>query len=129
MRDWGAPLSVLAMNDICDCIMDCGLHDIGFSGLPFTWQWKDGKQRLDRFLFNQSWLDTFNLSSVFHGVRRCSDHRPLVLFASIQTPVRASPFKFQNMWISHPACLANIKMHWNFPARHTGIKKFWEKLQ
>ena len=55
----GAPPDTNAMNDFGNCIMDSGLIDIGFEGLPFTWQWRNVKQRLDRILVNNAWLEGF----------------------------------------------------------------------
>lgn len=48
-----------SMQDFRDSIMDFDLVDIGFEGIPFTWQWKEVRQRLDRLLFNHKWLDHF----------------------------------------------------------------------
>ena len=76
-REGGQPPDLNAMNDFNICQLDCGLLDIGFSGPHFTWQGTDIVQRLDRFLFNQPWLDKFKRNSVNHQLRRCSDHRPL----------------------------------------------------
>lgn len=37
-KEGGARPDINGMNDFNACIMDCGLNDIGFDGIPFTWQ-------------------------------------------------------------------------------------------
>lgn len=64
-----------AMRDFNNCILDMGLMDLGYSGLSFTWQWREVKQRLDRLLANSEWMDTFASNTVQHAIRRCSNHR------------------------------------------------------
>lgn len=51
-RDGGAIPNYNAISDFVACIIDCGLTDIGFQGVPYTWQWRGVRQRLDRLLFN-----------------------------------------------------------------------------
>ena len=52
-REGGALPSLNAMADFNDFICVNGLLDLGFSGVPFTWEKINFmKQRLDRILFN-----------------------------------------------------------------------------
>lgn len=128
-RSGGAPPDALAITDFCSFIIDCGLIDIGFKGLPFTWKGCNLSQRLDRLLFNQSWLDIFAQNEVTHAIRRCSDHRPLILCANISIVPRVSNFRFQDMWLLHPDYKSGIRNHWNLPARNSGVKKLREIAQ
>lgn len=128
-RVGGAAPNVAVMNDFCNCILDCDLLDIGFEGVEFTWMWRDIKQRLDRILFNQCWLDILPGTKVSHGVRRLSDHRPLIITAEASIYHHVSSFRFQNMWLLHSNYIDSIAKHWELPARQTGILKFWEKLK
>ena len=83
---WGGERpNVNAMMDFCNCIRDCDLIDIGFVGADYTWEARGMKQRLDRFMFNQEWLDLFKDNVVTHGIRRKSDHKPLVLESSLDS--------------------------------------------
>ena len=59
-REGGAAPNFNAINDFGACILDCGLNDAGFEGLPYTWKGPGIKQRLDRILVNHVWLDTFH---------------------------------------------------------------------
>lgn len=40
-----------------ECLIDCGLDDMGFKGCPFTWYRGTLKERLDRAVINYQWLD------------------------------------------------------------------------
>lgn len=127
-RQGGADPDLHGMNDFGTWIMDCSLIDIGFEGVPLTWKGSGIRQRLDRMLFNQSWLDCFSVNKVVHGVSRSSDHRSLILSTSESAERKMPQFRFQSMWLQHQDCIPSIASHWNLPARHSGLKKFWEKL-
>lgn len=92
----------MAMNDFGNWILDCNLCDIGFTGLPFTWQRGKVRERLNRVLFNHQWIDIFKSCSVTHAVRRCFDHKPLIIKAFAQSSPIKSSFIFLNMWTLHP---------------------------
>lgn len=67
-----------------DTLEVCDLVDLGFSGLPFTYdnKQKDRKNvrvRLDRAVADNRWRDIFSEARVVHKVSPCSDHNPLVL--------------------------------------------------
>ncbi|CAL5097923.1 unnamed protein product [Urochloa decumbens] len=73
-----------------DTLDMCGLRDIGFAGIPWTYDNKKSGQRnvkvrLDRGVANQDWLDRFPDASVFHLTSPCSDHCPL-LVSVLQEP-------------------------------------------
>lgn len=58
LDEWiGAPVRVLEVTPLCDCMAECGLHDLQYSGRFFTWSNKQaGSQRvlskIDRVLGN-----------------------------------------------------------------------------
>lgn len=89
-RDGGAAPHLPSINDFVSCIADCELNDVGFEGVPFTWQWRSVRHRLDRVLFNHKWLETFSANKIIHGVRRCSDHRPLIMAAGKENTTRVA---------------------------------------
>lgn len=121
-RSGGAPPDAHAMTYFASFIIDCGLIDIGVKGLPFTWEGSNISQRLDRLLFNQKWLETFSQNEVTHGIKRCSDHRPLILCYNILSVPKSSQFRFQDMWLLHPDFKPGIKNHWDLPARNRGMR-------
>jgi hypothetical protein len=63
----------------CDVLVDCGLTDLGFSGLPYTYDnGRDGddnvKVRLDRAVACSEWRDLFGETVLHHLVSSRSDH-------------------------------------------------------
>ena len=67
-----------------DVLADCGSVDLGFVGLPYTYDnGRDGnanvKVRLDRAVAETRWRDLFNDATLHHLVSSRSDHCPLLL--------------------------------------------------
>lgn len=67
-----------------DVLISCELHDIGFKGLPWTYDNKQAgsrnvKVRLDRVVASSCWTNCFEFASVEHLISLCSDHCPLLL--------------------------------------------------
>ena len=67
-----------------DALDDCKLVDLGFKGVPFTYDNKRGgrknvKVRLDRVVADAGWRDTFPDASVEHIISSCSDHCALLV--------------------------------------------------
>jgi hypothetical protein len=84
-----------------DCLQVCELTDLGFSGLPYTYDNKrSGAQnvrvRLDRAVADNAWCDIYTAAaSVVHVVSPCSDHNALIMLLE----VRVRP-NIQNLWYS-----------------------------
>lgn len=67
-----------------DCLQTCELEDLGFCGLPFTYNnGQDGNRnvqvRLDRACADEAWRDIFPAVRVLHLATSCSDHSPLLI--------------------------------------------------
>jgi endonuclease/exonuclease/phosphatase family metal-dependent hydrolase len=78
------PRAAAQMKDFRDALADCDLHDLGFTGVPFTYDNKRSgnanvKVRLDRAVANPAWRDRFVNARVNHHVSPCSDHCPISL--------------------------------------------------
>ena len=74
------------MEDFRDCLADCGLVDLGFSGYPFTWDNKreaahNIQVRLDRAVCNESFAQSFPDTVVDHVMTEESDHQALLIRA------------------------------------------------
>ncbi|CAH9124930.1 unnamed protein product [Cuscuta epithymum] len=106
-----------SMLDFKNCIADCGLIDLPFSGNKFTWTGvrSNGRiwRRLDRVLFNEAMLDAFDDIKVNHLHKAPSDHSPLLI--QLNNIVQQGPksFKFQNMWLAHHSFLETVAKNWN----------------
>lgn len=95
-----------------------GVIPIGFSqsvsSLPtlggvYTWTGVRSRGRvwkkLDRLLFNSTWLDRFPNCAVELLNRATSDHCPLLMSCSSQA-LMSKAFRFQNMWLRRPDFLS-----------------------
>lgn len=73
------------MDAFRDALATCDMHDLGFSGLP--WTFDNNKQygrrnvrvRLDKVVATPGWSNLFEQESVEHLVSPCSDHCPVLL--------------------------------------------------
>ncbi|CAN1315863.1 hypothetical protein LINPERPRIM_LOCUS29860 [Linum perenne] len=78
-RQGGAEFNASRCRAFNNCLDDCDLIDLGFSGPKFTWFHGQKKRRLDRVVFNAAWMSAFPGSSVLHLPRIRSDHRPILI--------------------------------------------------
>jgi endonuclease/exonuclease/phosphatase family metal-dependent hydrolase len=64
-----------------EVLNNCDLTDLGFTGLPFTYDaGREGRQcegSLDRAVADTNWRDSFGDVVLHHLVSSRSDHRPL----------------------------------------------------
>lgn len=72
------------MEGFRDVVMDFGFQDLGFIGLPYTWDnrqqgTRNVKARLDRGLATTQFLDRFANSRVWHVQTTEADHCALVV--------------------------------------------------
>ncbi|XP_073360399.1 uncharacterized protein [Aegilops tauschii subsp. strangulata] len=79
-----SPRSEQQMLAFRDALEICGLVDLGFKGVPFTYENKSSgagnvKVRLDRAVAKNAWRNLFAFASVTHVPSPCSDHVALVL--------------------------------------------------
>ncbi|KAL6570156.1 hypothetical protein OROMI_014670 [Orobanche minor] len=90
------------MDEFNDCLLNCNLHDGGFTGTPFTWYRAGVWQRSD------------------HNSLFCNFNQ------SISTPKAA--FRFQNMWVKHHLFLPTVKESWDIYSNSRGMLKLVDKL-
>ncbi|KAK2640212.1 hypothetical protein Ddye_028007 [Dipteronia dyeriana] len=104
----GPDKSFSGMIQLRDVVDDCDLGDLRFSSPKFTWNNKrygqdNIQERLDRFLANTQWRDTFLNNRVEHLGFNFSYHRPILLVCSLVfSQVLAARLK---------PCLSNIISH------------------
>ncbi|KAF8025231.1 hypothetical protein BT93_F2160 [Corymbia citriodora subsp. variegata] len=94
-----------AFDDFKECMDEAELIDLRFVGFRFTWSTSSGatrKQRkIDRVLVNNCWCLSYSFSEASFLAPGISDHTSMVV--KVLPPVhRRIPFKFYNLWMSHP---------------------------
>jgi len=98
------PINVARISTFCWLVKDCGLVDLGFSGLAYTWCNKHFNtnptfERLDRSLGNAEWCAAFPSTSVFHLPMMISDHSPILTVLQSSRAKPRKPFRFENWWL------------------------------
>ncbi|KAL5776412.1 hypothetical protein ACOSP7_009338 [Xanthoceras sorbifolium] len=123
-KDGGVERARHLINNFRRCLDDCELHDLGFTGPPFTWC--NGRQtadfiqaRLDRFVCDSGWRQFFPFTTVHHLDFWGSDHRPILmdtLGASSHdrgtNPRDSKRFMFEEFWIESAECGNIILEQW-----------------
>ncbi|CAM8905802.1 unnamed protein product [Rhodiola kirilowii] len=93
------------MRSFRETIKACGLIDLGYTGLPYTFSnRRDGlmetKARLDRAFSNVQWKTLFERYEVSHLITSTSDHLPLLVnFRKRIYCARKKLFRFEPMWL------------------------------
>ena len=117
-----------------EALDDCGFHDLGYSGAPFTWcnnrfsgptVW----ERLDRALASSSWITQFPQASIHHLDYIGLDHKPLWINTT-EAPIASGnkPFKFEEMWLSEEECSKTIDSAWQIPIEGNDMFQVVSKL-
>lgn len=93
--------------------------DLGFSGLPFTYDnmqkgRKNMRVRLDRAVADNRWRDIFAEARVVHNVSPCSDHSPLVLKCIKEEPnsVRSNFRRYETFWERDASLPERVALAW-----------------
>ena len=96
----------------------CGLLDLGFHGLRFTWTNKNPvwqcniKEHLDRGLGNAEWKIQFPKTEVHHLPRVKSEHCPILLITDPMDRKAPKPFRFEQMWLTDPSFPILVEDSW-----------------
>ncbi|KAJ8485323.1 hypothetical protein OPV22_017808 [Ensete ventricosum] len=111
-------LSECQLQHFNDCIDTAALTDMKSVGDWFSWNNQSTAERkimarLDRCLINQEWLAVFPDSLLEYGAKLFSDHSIMHIHADKALPRVKKPFRFFNMWSSHPKFLEVIKSAWD----------------
>ncbi|XP_075663122.1 uncharacterized protein LOC142632636 [Castanea sativa] len=109
------------MQGFRDCLDVCGLKDLGFSGLPFTWcnRRYDGPVtwvRLDRAVASADWMLKFPTARLHHLSGSSSDHCPIWLCSDdVQRHFFRpnKPFRFEAMWLKDASCKGVVQSAWD----------------
>jgi hypothetical protein len=99
------PRSEKQMMDFREVLSHCDLHDLGFSGLPWTYNNNQGgdrnvRVRLDRGVANSEWMSLWPNSNVLHLTSPQSDHKALLveIRSSGEALYKNRIFRYEIMW-------------------------------
>jgi hypothetical protein len=108
------------MLNFCEVLSHCDLHDVGFTGLPWTY---DNKQsgdhnvqvRLGRVVATPSWTDWFPQVRVQHLISASSDHCPIFLDLEHdhEARVKQKVMRYKVMWEREETLSQEIQMAWD----------------
>jgi hypothetical protein len=121
-----------------DCLTDCGLADLGFSGYAYTWnnrrEGSDNVQaRLDRATCTAEFSHLFPATMVEHLNTEETDHLALLIkVAALPSPQGPNPrgFRFEKMWTRHDDYLPMIEQAWETEDRgDQGLGALWGRLK
>ena len=106
--------------------LDLGIvEEMKLLGSYYTWSNnQDGNNhifsKLDRVFFNEDWLDSFPNVSAIANWEVVSDHCAIVLKHIPVQKEGMCPFRFYNMWTSHPKFKKTVLNSWNKPLKTEG---------
>ncbi|XP_073363317.1 uncharacterized protein [Aegilops tauschii subsp. strangulata] len=113
------PRSEPQMQAFRDVLETCNLVDLGFQGLPFTYDNKQRrnrnvKVRLDRAVADNNWRNLFSAAKVVHQVSPCSDHLPILLkcVADEEKVYRPSVRRYEIFWERDASLQERIANSW-----------------
>jgi hypothetical protein len=102
-----------------DAVSVCGFTDLGYIGLPYTWDNRQHgdrnvKVRLDRGLANDSFLNLFRQVKVWHVQNTLSDHCGLMVecLDHSSRKKRKKKFRYENMWQRDPSYMSLVQDAW-----------------
>lgn len=112
------------INAFQDMVNDCRLTDLGFHGLPFTWDDRQEgnrnvKARLDRALGDTRFMLEMGQSEVFHIPLAESDHAGLLVEVRERVTAgrrgrrKPKPFRYENMWKQHGEYIEFVNRSWD----------------
>ncbi|KAM0833451.1 hypothetical protein ACQ4PT_064250 [Festuca glaucescens] len=99
----------------------CDFTDLGYSGLPYTWDNKqvggdNVKARLDRVFGDDRFLRRFGATNVKHVQTSESDHCALLVEVAGRPRQRPNkvlkPFRYENMWHRDPSYVEQVNSAW-----------------
>lgn len=117
------------MESFRNAVQFCGFSDLGFIGLPYTWDNRQHgsdnvKVRLDRGLATSNFIDLFKHTKVWHVQTTESDRCCLVLECSKAQSRRRRGrrrFRYENMWRRDPSYGRAVESAWHDTGGHVSL--------
>jgi hypothetical protein len=124
------------MENFRNALSDCNLHDLGFSGLPWTFNnKKKGKEnvrvRLDRAVACPNWTQIFAHTEVKHLISSRSDHCPLLIDCKKRSGF-VTPHKFDRyemMWERDESFVEEVNTTWESHTTALSLQQLHNKLK
>ncbi|KAL2929297.1 LINE-1 retrotransposable element ORF2 protein, partial [Bienertia sinuspersici] len=120
----GSPIMHAELEEFAQCMSDCDLIDLIYSGCRYTWSnnQQDSDRvmsKIDRCLINSEWMDMAPNSMVHYPAVNCSDHSPGVISLDQVASTGNKPFMFYDMWCKHENFTEKVKEAWIFQGKGT----------
>ena len=121
-----------------DVVSDCAFQDLGWSGVPYTWDNQQSgnanvKARLDRAFANEEFRHKFEYFKVCHICSVESDHCFVLTDVRQQPPNSNShtskPFRYENIWQYHNDYDQLVTETWRAQARQPGLHGVMNSLE
>lgn len=135
-KSGGVVRSEKKMQDFRDCLDFCGLKDLRYSGLPFTWcnrRYDSGViwVYLDKVVATTEWVLKFLTARLLHLPWSSSDHKPIWLASDDPHKrfFRANkPFKFGAMWLNDEWYEGVVHSEWDMSSDSDPMGKVLRKV-
>jgi hypothetical protein len=129
-KEGGNPRPQNFMQAFRDSLIACDLHDVGYSGDPFTWRRGGVRERLDRATANSDWLTMHPEASLTHLESIKTDHRPILLDTEPQSvvPNNGSTLKFEAKWFKEDSFREIVETAWLSAGEAVGEANVLAKL-
>ncbi|GAV92701.1 LOW QUALITY PROTEIN: Exo_endo_phos domain-containing protein/DUF4283 domain-containing protein, partial [Cephalotus follicularis] len=106
-----------AMKELGECIKKCELEDLRQMGMFFSWSNKRAggeavAKKIDRVMGNWGWFNDFGQMHALFPPPGISDHSPCIIQFKKPSFTGSRPFKYLNVWASHPSFLEVVKQVW-----------------
>jgi hypothetical protein len=102
-KEGGATRAPRYMQAFQDCLSQCSLEDLGYTGDKFTWRRGRLRERLDRAVANGQWNVMFPNAVVINEGATKSDHRPITVntdyLAGVQVTNGPRVRRFEARWL------------------------------
>jgi len=110
----GIPYNIHKSFEFIGVIEACGLVDIGYTGLPFTWcNQRDAEarvwKRLDRAMVNDKWLEVMPQTTIENLSSVGSDHTPLLMEMIRANESHIKYFKFLHFWVENGTFMKTVQ--------------------
>ena len=133
----GAPRAQSQMDAFKDIISFYDLHDMQYTGHPFTWS--NGRERinniqcrLDKFFINTQGVQTWQIIKVSHLHSSISNHLPIFLetkqAGQQDEDKRERPFRFEKMWCKEDNFSEIISYAWERMGNKESINEVAEAI-